>query len=296
MDKYNIIDTLCIGSGGVNGISYLGALRHLISIDYINLDKIKTYIGSSIGALFSALIVLGYSVDELIDFILNFNFEVLESDIDYDNVFINYGLCNNDKLKLMIEHFIKKKNYNTSITFSELYIQTNKKLIITGTNITDSKIEYFDHINTPQMTIVDAVRISTCLPIIFFPINYNGKYYVDGGVASNMPINICNKITTLGISAKYNLNIDSILSVLLTCINMALESQINNSDYNLIMIETVSSSVNLQLDKEDKIKLVDNGINAAIQYINNNKQLIHNDKETQVDNEDIIKIELNIII
>jgi predicted acylesterase/phospholipase RssA len=278
------IDTLCISSGGVNGFSYLGALSHLISVKYIDLDKIKTYVGSSIGALFSALIVLGYSIDELIEFTLNFNFTVLESDINYDNIFINHGICNNDKIKLMIEHFIKKKNYDINITFIELYNQTNKKLIITGTNITDAKIEYFDYINTPTMSILDAVQISSCLPIIFSPIYYNNKYYVDGGVASNMPINICNRFTTLGITAKYNLNIESIVSVLFVCINIALESQINISNYNLIIIETVSSSLNLQLDKEGKTKLIENGINAAKQYIINDSPLCINHKYTQTDN------------
>jgi predicted acylesterase/phospholipase RssA len=290
------IDTLCISGGGLKGISFFGAIYHLLNVEYLVLDKIKTYIGSSVGAIISTLLVLGYTIDEMLDFILNFDFTILEPNIDCDNIFKNYGFCTNDKIILTMEHFIKTKINNINITFLELYKHTNKKLIITGTNITDMKLEYFDYINTPEMQVIDAIRISCCIPVIFSPIKYNDKYYIDGAVASNLPINNCNKNTTLGIIAKSkNINIDSIISVFYATINIMVNSQLKHDDYNILSIDDTNYTIgNFILDKEKKEKLFINGIETAKIHIKHNT-IKNNNKETQTDFvDDIIKVEINI--
>lgn len=293
----NKIDTLCISGGGLKGISFYGVLYHLLDVKYIVLNDIKTFIGSSVGAIIAALFVLGYTIDEMLDFILNFDFTILEPNIDCDNIFNNYGFCSNDKIILTMEHFIKTKYDNPNVTFIELYNNTKQKLIITGTNITDMKLEYFDYINTPNMALIDAIRISSCIPVIFSPIKYNNKYYIDGAVASNLPINNCNKFTTLGIITKSNnVNIDSIISVFYATINMMVNSQLKCDDYNIITIDddTTYNIGNFILDKATKEKLFSYGITTAKKYILNQIN-INNNKETQTDFiDDIVKIEINI--
>lgn len=293
--QYNIIDTLCISGGGLKGISFYGALYHLLNVKYINLDDINIYVGSSIGSIIALLFVLGYNIDEMHDFILNFDFTILEPNIECDNIFTNYGFSSNDKIILTMEHFIKIKFDNSNITFLELYKLTNKKLIITGTNITDKKLEYFDYINTPQMTVIDGIRISTCIPIIFSPIKYNDKYYIDGAVSANLPIDICNKNTTLGIIAKStNIHIDSIISVFYATVNILVNTQLKHEDYNILTIKDKHYTIaNFNLDKEMKEKLFIEGIETAKMHIS--KKIINNNKETQTEiNNDIIKIDINI--
>ena len=68
---WEILDTLCISGGGVNGISYISALNYLITNNYIKMDNIKLLIGSSIGGLICTFLVLGYTMNEIIEFILN---------------------------------------------------------------------------------------------------------------------------------------------------------------------------------------------------------------------------------
>jgi NTE family protein len=296
-----IINTLCISGGGVKGISFLGALSYLLDKKHIDLNNIHTYIGSSVGSIISLLFVLGYSIDELIDFILNFNFEILEPNIKCENIFTEFGFSNNDKIVLTVEHFIKSKINKKDVTFIDLYNITNNKLIITGTNITDLKLEYFDYINTPNMLVVDAIRISTCIPIIFAPIKYNNKYYIDGCIAAHLPINNCNINTTLGLIVKStNIPIDSITSVLQASISILINSQFKNTN-NIIIIndsDSMSSAIDFTLNNEYKTKLIDNGKNAASKYIESNNINTNNDKNIQTDYDDkeIIKLEINITI
>ena len=69
----NTIDTLCIGGGGLKGFSFLSALNVLISHNYINLDLINTYTGTSFKSIFCFLISIGYTTERLITYFNNFD-------------------------------------------------------------------------------------------------------------------------------------------------------------------------------------------------------------------------------
>jgi len=69
-----------------------------------------------------------------------------------------------------------------------------KDLIITGTELVGNleeirKQTYFNYIDTPDMEIALAMRISASLPQIFRSLEYNGNYYMDGGMSGNCPVN-----------------------------------------------------------------------------------------------------------
>ena len=58
-------------------------------------------------------------------------------------------------------------------------------LRLTAFDITNGMLKWFDKINTPNMPISKAIRISG-IPWIFEPVLYQGNLYVDGGV-----LNVC---------------------------------------------------------------------------------------------------------
>lgn len=66
------------------------------------------------------------------------------------------------------------------------------------------------------MPVSIAVRISASLPGVFDPVIYEGRKYIDGGAANNLPVNIFfNKeeaytpgvVTTIGVSCENQLDI-----------------------------------------------------------------------------------------
>ncbi|WP_291296803.1 alpha-xenorhabdolysin family binary toxin subunit A [Elioraea sp.] len=67
----------------------------------------------------------------------------------------------------------------------ELHI---RHLAFTGTNFTDQCIEVFSAVDTPDMPIALAVRISASLPWFFRSVKYQGKEYIDGGLLENFPM------------------------------------------------------------------------------------------------------------
>ncbi len=46
---------------------------------------------------------------------------------------------------------------------------------------------------TPDMEILNSLKLSARIPIIFGPIKYNNDFYIDGGVWNNFPIDIAIK-------------------------------------------------------------------------------------------------------
>jgi patatin-like phospholipase/acyl hydrolase len=49
-------DTLCFSGGGIKGIIFVGILKHLKDINFIDMDNITTFIGTSIGSIISFIL------------------------------------------------------------------------------------------------------------------------------------------------------------------------------------------------------------------------------------------------
>jgi len=58
-------------------------------------------------------------------------------------------------------------------------------------NITNSTPYYFSKEDTPEISVLDSVMASTAAPTYFNPHSINDSLYVDGGVVTNNPCEIC---------------------------------------------------------------------------------------------------------
>jgi len=163
--------------------------------DYEMLSDVTEIIGTSAGSGLSLCYALGYNYYEIYELLANADFEeFLDNDIgiceDIIRVLRQYGWNKGDKLREYYENLIARKGYNKDLTFKELYEQRKIKLIITGTNLSKHKTEYFCLDSKFANTrIVDAIRISMSLPFIFTAVRTSeDEIFVDGGVLENFPV------------------------------------------------------------------------------------------------------------
>ncbi len=173
---------LVISGGSIKGIAFIGSLKALHDNKY--LKYIDTFAGTSVGSLIASLIVIGYTPDELLEFVEKFDLTKLLS-INVMNLPYQYGLDDGKRLMYVVEKLIAGKGFSPKITLFDLYEQTKKHLIITSVCLNTSKIVYLDYLNYPQMLLVNAIRMSTSLPGLFIPFVYENNYYVDGGCINN---------------------------------------------------------------------------------------------------------------
>ena len=268
---------LVFNGGGIKGICFLGVLQYLIDTD--NIKDFNVFVGTSVSSMILFLYLIGYIPQDLLYFVLNYNFNEFQQ-LEIDNLFINYGLNNGEVIKKILTTFIKSKNLSIDITFKELYDLTHKLLIITGTNITKKQGEYFSFLTTPDMKLIDAIRISTSIPFYFTPYKYNNNYYIDGSCTNDLAVNSLYTQPFLNFILKNDTfdNIkNNIFSVYLDDINNGFSNLLeysfnvlnvleqNNIDFNNItlIIDTKNiKAFNFSLDNKIKNKLYNIGYDS----------------------------------
>lgn len=186
-DTVNVKEILVLSGGGAKGVAQLGALHCLKKNNLLN--NIKTIAATSAGSCTGMLLCAGYHPMEFFKFIKLVNLGQMKK-LEAHNVITKYGLDDGTRMMLVLSKLMTAKGFAPDITFKEFYKRTKINLIITGACINDKKIYYFSHKNYPDMKVLDAVRISISIPIIFTPCVFEGKIFVDGGCIDNFPIHL----------------------------------------------------------------------------------------------------------
>jgi len=186
---------IVFSGSAIRSICLLGILRYLY---FYELDKyIKNAAGSSMGSFFCLAFALKIPIDELelmIKTLINNPDVISVSSNKLLNVFSDLGF-NDSKLYLSeIKKYIKNKYDMDDITFIELSKITGVNIYVSTTRINDGSNFIFNVDDTPNVSVLDAIAASMCIPILSKPIKIDGNYYVDGCITNNLPYEIFNNI------------------------------------------------------------------------------------------------------
>lgn len=175
---------LVLCSGSVKGYAILGALNHLYLLN--RLTNVNSYTGCSVGGIIASLLSIGYTPAELYETQLlpNGNIGLLKK---MYNLFYSYGLMDTDIISSTITQLFNKKGIKPDITFKEHFEQTNKYLCMNGSCVSDFKTYFFNVYSTPYMKVVDAIRITMCIPTVFIPSKIGCNFFVDGSLTITYP-------------------------------------------------------------------------------------------------------------
>lgn len=192
----NKIETLLFSGGGIRGIAYLGCLKYL---EESHLDlSINEVCGVSVGSIIAFLYVLGYTSDQLKEYIFEKDLSKLKK-ISFVNFVYHYGLDSGENVIEWLESFILLKyNKTRTLTFKELYDLNPVKLNILAANLSKYNYTQFNHTSTPDLPILDAIRMSISIPMMFTKKTFDGDIHVDGGLIGSYPIKLYkDKLDTL---------------------------------------------------------------------------------------------------
>ena len=180
---------IVISGGGLKGFTALGALTRLMELEIIVNPDI--YCGTSVGSVICLLMIIGYSPRDIYDILYDLEMDKLIV-TNIENIFedVHIGLNTINPMMYIIGFLMKSQKVKICTTFMDLYKKFNVKFIVTGTCVNDASLHYFSHELTPNMRILDAIRISVSIPILFKPHLYNNKVWIDGGCMNNYPIEL----------------------------------------------------------------------------------------------------------
>lgn len=193
-------DTIVLSGGATKGFGIVGSLQYLQDVQ--RLQSIKKFIGTSIGAIISYLVCIGYSPMEIM--IISCQKKIFEkmTHIDMVNVMNGKGAVSFHIFQEILEKLTidKIKKY---ITLQDLYTKYKKELVCCTYNMTLQKPEYLSYKTHPDLPCITALRMSSNLPFFFETFCYDDYKYIDGGIVDNFPIGqVLSEDVALGIRTK----------------------------------------------------------------------------------------------
>jgi len=178
-------EILVLGPGGIKGFLELGALVGLQSEGM--LSDVTTYVGVSVGAIISLLLVVGYKVTEIISEAADANIFEDISSVSWKDVKENFGLVSSAPIKRKLTRSIMEK-FGYIPNLEQLYHSTGLKLVCVTANLDKECPEYMSYETEPYISCVDAVMYSMNIPIIFTNSNIRDVYTWYGALANPYPV------------------------------------------------------------------------------------------------------------
>lgn len=240
---------LALGSGAALGAAHIGVLRALEEYDI----KPAYIAGTSIGALVACLYAFGMPVDDIEEIALSLDW------LDVSEIALSkMGLLSNEELGRLVDESLGEVRFE----------QADIPVAVVATDISNG-----EKVIIKKGKVADAVKASTCIPVIFEPVEINGRMLVDGGLLESIPLSALKEL-----GAEYSIAVDlkanrkykrpeDLIDVLNNSLEIALihlaRVQINQVD---LLIQPQLGEYS-RTDTDHSSEMIDLGYEAAVQAL-----------------------------
>lgn len=243
------IKHLVISGGGPSGLLTYGAAAYLAKEKFWSIADIKSIYGCSIGAYMGVVFSLGYEWDWLDDYFIIRPWEkvVANASVSLMDIYAKKGLLNEKFIFDSIEPLLRAKELSETITLAELYDFNKIDIHLYTTNINNVSLEKVDlsHTTHPNLSLVKALQMTMCFPIMFQPICEGDDCYIDGGLLNNFPLNDCieqQKCPREEILAFKNIWV---------CKRLFIDAESTMLDFLLVLMRKMQATLDTEPEQED---------------------------------------------
>lgn len=306
--------------GGIRGIGYVGAACLFERRGY----EFENIAGSSAGAIVGSLLAAGYRCDEIKKEMRNLDYEKFKHETFLSRfgvpgkaagILFHYGIYSADYFEQWLNNLLEKKG---KVNFGDIKANgypcgdLQYKLQITASDLTDQRLLILPNdlsefcIDPDSFSIAKAVRMSMSIPVFYEPYRLKDcrgreHYIVDGGLLSNYPIWLFDRVQTdykcptvgfkfenqtkdedrMKIKHRDMNIIEYIMSIASTALNAKDKQYISNTkgDFQRTVVIPTLITVNgetknigatdFDISKAESEALFYNGVKAANQFLNN---------------------------
>lgn len=183
------IDTIVLAGQSTNAIVTLGALQYLYDVGRISSASIVRYVGTSSGAIISAMLAIGYTPLDLLVYTCTERPYRKLSTMNIANLLLmRKSLTTIRPLSdAMTQLIVDKVGYVP--TLKQLYDRFNIELVCVTYDLTSDATKYLSYRTDDgsTMSIVDAAMMSSSFPFVFEPLLHStdNHHYIDGAITDN---------------------------------------------------------------------------------------------------------------
>lgn len=275
------ITHISFSGAGMSGLAYLGVLRYL-QMEQFDV-KIHSLVGTSMGALFACIMALGIPVgtieEDMKEFAKNPKNMFFEAS-DLIQMFHRFGIEHASMLTIILERHFMARWGKLDVTFLEFAKSTGKDLVICASCLETSCATFFSVNTTPHVSVITSIQASMAVPMLFFPIEIDGKHYVDGGATETQSVDcfgekardsmLAIKVgcqNSIKCTSHYMDNFVSYMSHLLAMMFAYWDRQYQKSKYSIVLDDPPVDFLPCQYSKEGiTVKITDSDIDVSIEY------------------------------
>ena len=278
----NCLKYACLfGGGAIRGAAHVGVVKALEELN-IYYDTIG---GSSVGSIVAALLGVGYTAEELREVFLQANFELFR-DIQF-NLGEKFAISKGEMFLEWVRELIEKKYYGENYAKGNnppvKFKKKKKNLVIITTDLTNFCCREFSKKCTPDFEIATAVRISSCMPGLMKPYEYNNSLLVDGDLQKSWPMwrlseslkNLDERILEIrleGDCGGNDMNTLNYVNTVYSCVTsiateFVIDRYSDNDKYDFVVINTGDIIIiDFNQSKENREKMMNSGYKETIKY------------------------------
>lgn len=205
------IKHLVLSGGGPIMISILAAIQELEKNLFLNINDIESIYGTSAGAIVGVIIALKYDWETINDYIIKRPWQDVFP-IKVQNILDSYtkkGLFDIKTIEKCFKPLFDAKDIPLNITLEDFYNLTKIELHMFAFEINDYKLYDVSYKTFPNKTVMEAIHMTSSIPVLLTPVCFDNMCFMDGGVACNYPLNFCiesgkNPDEILGFKNKYS--------------------------------------------------------------------------------------------
>ena len=258
---------LALSGGGARGIAHIGVLKALEDNAIIP----DCLAGASAGAVVGALYAAGKTPEEILKFVAEKSASLYQI---YKMSFPKIGLTKLTYLKKQLSPQFEEDDF--SILKKPLYIAIS--------NLNSGELELRN-----KGTLVDIIVASSCIPILFQPIDMDGMKYVDGGMLMNLPAEplypICEKVIGVNVIPHFkvpNKSISNVLNIAMRCFELSI---LANTENQALMCDLIIEPAELHhydiFGFKKYQEIYDIGYKAAMARMDAIKRLLDHEQRTK---------------
>lgn len=150
------------------------------------------------GGCFTGIpLALGFSAEDVVKMMEQFDLSKMQDWNPFP--FVNWnpkangcGLIKGDAIVKAMESVVG------DATFKDCQVDLN----IAASDVAAKKCVFFNKASSPNLRLVDAMRASISIPVLFNVPVVDGRQYIDGGIFENMPLSLLSDKDLLGIKVE----------------------------------------------------------------------------------------------